>query len=64
MRKGTIKGILHYLVVYELAYHWKRGRLPFRDEGELLEFINRYFTITAPDLNIALKASDVKLKGN
>lgn len=46
VRKGAIKGILHYLIVYELAYHWRKGRLPFRDEEELLEFINRYFTIT------------------
>ncbi|MCE4600104.1 MAG: PIN domain-containing protein [Desulfurococcales archaeon] len=64
VRKGTIKGMLHYLIVYELAYHWKRGRLPFRDEEELLEFINRYFTITVLDLNIALKASNVKLIGD
>ena len=64
VRRGRIKGVLHYLIIYELAYHWKRGRLPFRDEEELLEFINRYFTITTLDADTALKASEVKLIGD
>ena len=42
VRLGTIERILHYLIVYEPSYHWRRGRLPFKDERELLEFIHIY----------------------
>ncbi|BES82684.1 PIN domain-containing protein [Pyrodictium abyssi] len=64
VRLGSIEGILHYLVVYELSYHWRRGRLPFRDEEELLDFIDSYFTVKALDNVIAVKASGVKLLGD
>ena len=29
IRSGEVKGILHYLIIYELSYHWRKGRLPF-----------------------------------
>ena len=64
VRMGGIEGILHYLIVYELAYHWRMGRLPFRDEGELLDFIDTYFTVKTLDNGIALKASEVKVMGD
>ena len=64
VRLGTIEGILHYLIVYELSYHWRRGRLPFKDERELLEFIHTYFTIRSLDPGIAVKASQVKIMGD
>ena len=64
VRKGDIEGILHYLIVYELAYHWGRGRLPFIDEGEFLEFINTYFTVRALSTDIAMEASKVKILGD
>jgi predicted nucleic acid-binding protein len=64
VRVGRIEGILHYLIVYELAYHWRRGRLPFRDEGELLEFIDTYFTVKALDAATAIEASEVKVLGD
>ena len=55
VRLGNITGILHYLIIYELSYHWRRGRLPFRDEEELLDFIDTYFTVKALDSVIAVK---------
>ncbi len=64
MRLGNITGILHYLIIYELSYHWRRGRLPFRDEEELLDFIDTYFTVRALDSVIAVKASEIKLLGD
>ena len=45
IRVGKINGIVHYLIVCELAYHWRRGRLPFQSEKELREFISTYFTV-------------------
>lgn len=38
VRLGRVRGVIHYLIIYELSYHWRRGRLPYRDEGELLKF--------------------------
>lgn len=64
VRLGAIEGILHYLIVYELSYHWRRGRLPFRDERELLEFIDAYFTVKPLDATIAVKASEAKILGD
>ncbi len=64
VRLGNITGILHYLIIYELSYHWRRGRLPFRDEEELLDFIDTYFTVKALDSVIAVKASEIKLLGD
>ncbi len=64
VRMGNIEGILHYLIVYELACHWRRGRRPFRDEGELPDFIDTYFTVKALDNGIAVEASEVKVMGD
>ena len=59
-----IKGIIHYLIVYELSYHWMKGRLPFHSEKELLEFINTYFSIYDLDPGLAIEASRIKLQGD
>ncbi len=64
IRLGVAEGVLHYLIIYELFYHWRRGRLPFRDEEELLDFVNSYFIVKALDTTIAIKASEVKLLGD
>jgi len=64
IRVRRMKGILHYLIVYELAYHWRRGRLPFRDERELLEFVETYFSIVDLDAEMAVKASQAKMIGD
>jgi len=64
IRLGRIEGYLHYLIVYELAYHWRKGRLPFRDQHELEEFVNTYFKLIDINLDVALEASQVKVIGD
>ncbi len=64
VRLGKTRGVLHYLIVYELAYHWRRGRLPFASEEELLEFVETYFTVEPLEANVALEASEVKVLGD
>lgn len=64
VRVGRIEGVIHYLIVYELAYHWRRGRLPFRGEDELLEFINTYFNVKPLDAATAVEASRLKILGD
>ncbi len=64
IRLGEVVGLVHYLVVFELAYHWRKGRLPFTDEGELLEFIDHYFKFIGLDAELSLKASVIKVKGD
>ncbi len=64
VRLGETRGVIHYLIVYELAYHWRRKRLPFRNEGELREFIETYFYVASLDPVIALEAAEIKVLGD
>jgi len=64
IRTGRVEGLIHYLIVYELAYHWRKRRLPFRSEEELLEFVNTYFNIMDLSPKIAVEASKVKVIGD
>ena len=64
VRKGITKGIIHYLIVYELSYHWRKGRLPFIDDAELKEFIKRYFIFKPLTYDLALRASEIKILGD
>ncbi len=64
VRKGRVKGVIHYLLVYELAYHWRRGKIPFASEEEFLEFVNYYFEVEELTPKLALKASLIKVKGD
>ena len=64
IRLGRIEGYLHYLIVYELVYHWRKGRLPFKDQRELREFVNTYFKLIDISLDVALEASQVKIIGD
>ncbi|MCE4617981.1 MAG: PIN domain nuclease [Desulfurococcales archaeon] len=64
IRLARIEGILHYLIVYELAYHWRRGRLPFHSEEELREFIDTYFVVQPLNPAIAVEASRLKIVGD
>jgi len=64
VRLGKVKGVIHYVIVYELSYHWRKGRLPYRDEGELLEFIRTYFDVIRLNPELALEASRIKLEGD
>ncbi len=64
IRTGEIEGLMHYLIIYELAYHWRKRRLPFRDEEELLEFVNTYFKLVDLSPETAVMASQIKIKGD
>ena len=64
VRRGRVSGTIHYLVIYELAYHWLRGRLPFKDGEELLTFVDAYFTVAALDPGLAVSAAKVKMEGD
>lgn len=55
IRLGQIKGYLHYLIVYEMTYHWRKGRFPFKDDDEFKDFIDFYFEILPVDVEVALK---------
>jgi len=51
-------------VVFELAYHWRKGRLPFKDINELMEFIDSYFTVLSFDKRDMFEASYIKVVGD
>ncbi len=64
IRVGRMKGLIHYLIIYELTYHWRKGRLPFRNEDELKEFIDTYFNIIDLSLDDIIEASKIKIIGD
>ncbi len=64
IRIGNVRGIIHYLIVYELSYHWRKGRLPFKDEEELIEFVNTYFSMYRLDPYLMIEASKIKIIGD
>ncbi len=64
VRFGKVKGVIHYLLIYELAYHWRKGKIPFSSEKELLEFIDYYFEIAELTPDLALKATLIKVEGD
>ena len=64
IRLGVVKGVIHHLIIYEIAYHWRRGRLPFHDENELAEFIRTYFITHDPSLEDVLDAAKLKVEGD
>ncbi len=64
VRIGATRGIIHYLIIYELAYHTLRGRLPFRDMEELKEFVDTYFYVASLDPLTATEAAKIKAMGD
>ena len=64
LRKGRVTGVIHYLTIFELAYHWRRGRLPFRDELELLDFVSTYFRIAPLTPELAIASAKIKVVGD
>ena len=64
IRLGQIEGLLHNLIVYELFYHWRKGRLPFHNDSELLEFVETYFKLIDIDISIIKEASYIKVLGD
>ena len=62
---GEIKGVIHFLIIYEILYHWLKGRLPsFTSEKELLDYLKIYFLNVKITLDIVNQASKIKLKGD
>lgn len=64
VRRGILEGVLHYLSICELAYHWRRGRVPFNSREGLLDFVYTCFTIEDVNVETALEAVDVKVLGD
>jgi len=64
VRLGDATGVVHCLIVYELAYFWKRTGLIFRDLEEVREFIETYFKVVELIAELALEAAKVKVEGD
>ena len=64
VRTKSLRGIIHFLVIYELAYHYIKGRLPFLDVNELMEFLRRYFSIVNLSPVMAVRAAEIKFYGD
>jgi predicted nucleic acid-binding protein len=65
LRKGRIRGVVHALVVFEVLYQWRRGKLPgFKDEGELYNYLSRVFDTARITERVVRKAAEVKVVGD
>ncbi len=45
-----------------MAYHWLKGRLPFRGQEEFQAFLDTYFTVVGLDPGLAFSAARVKVE--
>lgn len=65
IKTGKARGYIHYLIFYEVMYHWRRGRLPaFTREEEIITYLNQSFQNIRLDDRIASEASNVKVFGD
>ena len=65
VRVGRIKGVIHYLVAYEVFYHWRRGRLPgFESESEVKDYLGEAFLNAELTREIADEDSKIKVDGD
>lgn len=65
IKAGRIKGIIHYLVVYETLYHWRKGRLPgFKSEDEVKDYLREAFLNVELTHEVADEASRIKVNGD
>ena len=65
IKTGKAKGIIHYLIFYEVLYHWYRGRLPgFANEKDIIAYLNQSFLNIKLTNEIALEASKIKFDGD
>ncbi len=61
VRTGRTRGVIHYLIAYELYYLYGKGMLPFESPEELEEFISSYFYMKPLTSFEANKAARIKL---
>lgn len=65
LRRGRVRGVVHALIVFEVLYQWRRGRLPgFRDEDELYSYLSRVFDTARITERVVRKAAEVKAVGD
>lgn len=65
LRRGVVRGVVHVLIVYEVLYHWRRGRLPgFEDESELFKYLTLAFRLVGFTEKSVRKAAEVKAVGD
>jgi len=65
LRRGRVRGVVHALIVFEVLYQWRRGRLPgFRDEDELYSYLSRVFDTARITEKVVRKAAEVKAVGD
>jgi predicted nucleic acid-binding protein len=64
VRIGEADGIIHFLLIYELAYFWRKTGLVFKNLAEVEEFLKTYFKIVELTPGLAIEASGVKAEGD
>ena len=65
LRRGRVRGVVHALIVFEVLYQWRRGRLPgFKDENELYSYLSRVFDTARITERVVRKAAEVKTVGD
>lgn len=60
IRTGRTRGVVHYLVAYELYLLYEKGLLPFESPSELEEFLTAYFYVKPLTTIEARQAARIK----
>lgn len=65
VRRGSLRGIIHGLILYELVYHWHKGRLPgFKSEEELAVYLTTLFSSAPLSESVLRLAARIKSEGD
>lgn len=65
IKVGKMRGFIHYLIFYEIMYHWRRGRLPaFAREEDVIAYLTQSFREIRLDDIVAAEAAKVKVLGD
>ncbi|MGB9631618.1 MAG: PIN domain-containing protein [Candidatus Methanodesulfokora sp.] len=65
VRRGAVRGVIHGLILYEVIYHWHRGRLPgFKSEEEITSYLLGTFLNIRLTNDLMREAAKVKVKGD
>lgn len=65
IKKGFLSGVIHGLIIYEVVYHWHKGRLPgFASTNELLDSMEKIFRVAKLTSNIFAEAAKIKGMGD
>lgn len=65
IRRGRVKGLIPFTVVYEYVVHWLRGKIPgLKSIDEVVTYLKSYFKVETLEFNDYVEAARIKVSGD